>query len=86
MESAMTTATTRASNGAAREVKALSRRVSSQGRKLGHELSLDSAALTRRAGELIQSTTQTARNHPWTTASILVGAAALVGGLLWSRR
>ena len=78
--------TRRAMNGASRQVKAVSRRASTQGQELQTAVKRETRALTQRAGQMLASATRTTRQHPWTAAGIVAAGAALIGGLLWARQ
>ena len=90
----MTTTATRSAsssktvlNGVSRQVKTLKKRAASEGRQLKAEVLRDGHALTRRASQLFASATRSTRNHPWTAAAtVLAGAAALIGGYMWANR
>jgi ElaB/YqjD/DUF883 family membrane-anchored ribosome-binding protein len=78
------------SNGSAQHatkaLQTLSRKASSSGRKLQTQVSRESAALTRRASQLLDSALRNTRRHPYIAAGAVAAVAALIGGALWYRQ
>lgn len=75
----------RAMNGASRQVKAVSRKATTQGQQLQTAVKRESRALTQRASQMFASASRATRQHPWTAAGVVAAGAALIGGLLWAR-
>ena len=89
----MTTTTARrstSSNGSAQHatkaLQSLSRKASSTGRKLQTQVTRESAALSRRASQLLSSAVRSTRKHPYIAVGAVAAVAALVGGALWYRQ
>ena len=77
------------SNGSAhasQALKTLSRKASSEGRKLQKEISRESAALSRRASQLYAVAAGATRRHPWIALGSVAAVAALLGGAYWYRQ
>jgi ElaB/YqjD/DUF883 family membrane-anchored ribosome-binding protein len=71
---------------ATKALQSISRKASSTGRKLQTQVSRESAAISRRAGQLLSSALRNTRQHPYIAAGALAAAAALIGGAFWYRQ
>jgi hypothetical protein len=80
-----TSSSSRALNGASRSTKRSARRMANAG-GMSQFISRESAAIARRAGDLYSSTRAATRNHPIAAVGVVMGVAALLGGLWYAAR
>jgi ElaB/YqjD/DUF883 family membrane-anchored ribosome-binding protein len=71
---------------ASKALQSLSRKASSSGRKLQTQVSRETAALSRRASQLLGTAMRSTRQHPYIAAGAVATLAALIGGALWYRQ
>lgn len=73
-------------NGTSRQIKSVRRQALATGKALKAEVVRDGRLVSRRATELFSSAARATRQHPYAAAGVVALGAALIGGLLWSRR
>lgn len=81
-----TTSSNGAGQHASKALQSISRKASSSSRKLQTQVSRESAALSRRASQLLDSALRSTRQHPYIAAGAVAAVAALIGGALWYRQ
>ena len=73
-------------DGAAREVKTISRRAARSGRQMAEATGERLSHAGQVVGQQLRGASDVARRHPWAGAALLAMGLAVVGGLLFSRR